>query len=218
MRTPVALTAAFAASVALVLALAGCSGSPEPEPSTAPDCSFTAPGTASDSVQVSGDFDTLPTTTFATPIMSDITERSVVTTGTGAVATSGSQATVNFTLYNATTGAQLFSTIETGQPLPIIVDESQFLPGLVKAVACSAVGSRVVVVVPPGDAYGSDGNAALGVTPADALVFVVDVIDVGPAPTPTAGAPSQSGTDELSPATPAPSANPADPSTPTPAD
>ncbi|RFA20257.1 FKBP-type peptidyl-prolyl cis-trans isomerase [Subtercola boreus] len=187
MRTPAALVAASAASIALVMALAGCSGSPEPAPSASVDCSFTAPGPASDSVSVSGDFDTAPTTTFATPVTSDITERSVVITGTGAVATSGAQATVDFTLYNATTGAQLFSTLDAGgQALPIIVDESQFLPGLVKAVACSAVGSRVVVVVPPGDAYGSDGNAALGVTPADALVFVVDVKDVGPAPTPTA--------------------------------
>ncbi|PPF77898.1 hypothetical protein C5B96_14960 [Subtercola sp. Z020] len=186
MRTPAVLTASAAAGLALVLALAGCSGSSSPAPSASPDCMFTAPGPASDSVQVSGDFDTAPTTTFIPPLSTDITERSVVISGTGTVATSGSQATVDFTLYNANTGAQLFSTLDAGgQPLPIIVDESQFLPGLVKAVACAAVGSRVVVVVPPGDAYGSDGNAALGVAPADVLVFVADVTDVGPAPAPT---------------------------------
>lgn len=187
MRTPALLTAATAAALALVLALAGCSGDAAPTPSASPDCMFTAPGPASDAVSVSGDFDKAPTTTFIPPVASDITERSVVISGTGAVATSGSQATVDFTLYNANTGAQLFSTLDAGgQPLPIIVDESQFLPGLVKAVACAAVGSRVVVVVPPGDAYGSDGNPALGVAPADVLVFVVDVTEVGPAPESTA--------------------------------
>ena len=202
MRTPALLTAASAAAIALMLTLSGCTGSATPAPSASPDCMFTAPGTASDAVSVSGDFDKAPTTTFVPPLASDITERSAIISGTGTVATSGSQATVDFTLYNANTGAQLFSTLdEGGQPLPIIVDESQFLPGLVKAVACSAVGSRVVVVVPPGDAYGSEGNAALGVAPADVLVFVVDVTDVQAAPpatdapatdAPASGAPGSS--------------------------
>ena len=177
------------AAATLLLSLAGCSGQPSPTPSASAPCTLTAPGPASDSVKVSGDFDTHPTTTFTAPLTADITERTVLTTGTGAVASNGSQATVDFTLYNGTTGAELFTTLKTGgAPIPLIVDESQFLPGLVKAVSCSPVGSRVVAVVPPGDAYGANGNSNLGVGATDTLVFVVDVKDVGPAPTPTAAA------------------------------
>ncbi|GGF25372.1 FKBP-type peptidyl-prolyl cis-trans isomerase [Subtercola lobariae] len=177
------------AAAALLLALAGCSGSAAPSPSASAPCSLTAPGTASDSVKVTGDFDTHPTTTFTAPMSVDITERTVLTTGTGAVASTGSQATIDFTLYNGTTGAELFTTLKTGgSPIPVTVDESQFLPGLVKAVSCAPVGSRVVAVVPPGDAYGSAGNSNLNVGPTDTLVFVVDVKDVGPAPTSTAPA------------------------------
>ncbi|CAN5370131.1 hypothetical protein BH09ACT6_BH09ACT6_02180 [soil metagenome] len=177
----------FAAAAAVALTLAGCSGGASSTPSASPvACSLTAPGTASDSVKVTGDFDTHPSTTFTSPLTSDITERTVLTTGTGAVAGTGMQATVDFTLYNATSGAELFTTLKDGgSPLPLIVDESQFLPGLVKAVSCSTVGSRVVGVVPPGDAYGSKGNTSLGVAAGDSLVFVVDVKDVAAAPTAT---------------------------------
>ncbi|UFS60071.1 FKBP-type peptidyl-prolyl cis-trans isomerase [Subtercola endophyticus] len=179
----------IAASTVLLGALAGCSGSPAPSPSASAPCSLTAPGPASDAVKVSGDFDTHPTTTFTAPITTDITERTVVITGTGPVASNDSQATIDFTLYNGTTGAELYTTLKTGGvPIPVTVDESQFLPGLVKAVSCSPVGSRVVAVVPPGDAYGANGNASLGVAATDTLVFVVDVKDDGPVPSATPSA------------------------------
>ncbi|GAA0996095.1 FKBP-type peptidyl-prolyl cis-trans isomerase [Subtercola frigoramans] len=176
----------IAAAAAVALTLAACSGSPATPSASPVACALTAPGTASDSVKVSGDFDTHPTTTFTSPLTSDITERTVLTEGTGAKAGTDMQATIDFTLYNATSGAELFTTIKDGgQPLPVIVNESQFLPGLVKAVSCSTVGSRVVAVVPPGDAYGSTGNSSLGVAAGDSLVFVVDVKDVTAAPSAT---------------------------------
>ncbi|MEF2978194.1 FKBP-type peptidyl-prolyl cis-trans isomerase [Subtercola sp. YIM 133946] len=183
MRTFGKAVTAVGAATAVLLALAGCSGSPAASPTPSAPCNLTAPGTASDSVTVTGEFDTHPTTTFTAPISTDITERTVLTEGTGTVASTGSQATIDFTLYNGTTGAELFSTFTSGSPIPVTVDESQFLPGLVKAVSCSPVGSRVVAVVPPGDAYGAAGNANLKVAATDNLVFVVDVKDVGAAST-----------------------------------
>ncbi|MEA9985168.1 FKBP-type peptidyl-prolyl cis-trans isomerase [Subtercola sp. RTI3] len=189
MRTIATFSVTAAAAVAALLVLAGCSGSSAPTPAPTVACSLTAPGAASAAVTVTGEPDQHPTATFTAPLTTDITERTVLTTGSGAVAGTGMVATVDFTLFNATSGAELFTTLkEGGAPLPITVDESQFLPGLVKAVSCSTVGSRVVAVVPPGDAYGAAGNTDLGVGATDSLVFVVDVKSVAPAPTATPSA------------------------------
>ena len=182
--------ALLAAAAAVALALAGCSSSSGASTATpaASGCTLTAPGTNSAAVSVTGDLDTLPVTTFTAPMTATTTERTVLINGTGDQVTDGSVATLDFTLYNGTTGAQLFTTTdpEVGSQA-ITVDTSQFLPGIVKAVDCATVGSRIVAVVPPADAWGTDGNSTLGVAATDTVVFVIDVKAVAaPTATPTA--------------------------------
>ena len=43
--------------------------------------------------------------------------------------------------------------------------------------AGQTVGSRVMLVIPPKDGYGSNGASQAGITGTDTLVFVVDIID-----------------------------------------
>ncbi|TQL53098.1 FKBP-type peptidyl-prolyl cis-trans isomerase [Subtercola boreus] len=179
----------IAAAAAVALTLAGCASSAAPsssETSTAAACTPTAPGTNSAAVTATGDLDTLPTTTFTTPLAATATERTVTTVGTGAEVTDGSLATIDFTLYNGTSGKQLFTTTdaEVGAQ-QVTVDQTQFLPGIVKAVECSTVGSRIVAVVPPADAWSEAGNSTLGVAATDTVVFVIDVKDVTEAPAAT---------------------------------
>jgi peptidylprolyl isomerase len=38
------------------------------------------------------------------------------------------------------------------------------------------VGSRVLLVVPPADGYGSAGQSQVGINGTDTLVFVVDIL------------------------------------------
>lgn len=52
----------------------------------------------------------------------------------------------------------------------------RLLPGLATALKNTKEGSRVLAVVPPRYAYGSQGNSQGGVTGTDTLVFVIDVI------------------------------------------
>jgi FKBP-type peptidyl-prolyl cis-trans isomerase len=52
------------------------------------------------------------------------------------------------------------------------------LPGVRKAMTGRKSGSRVLVIVPPADAWGSAGNPGAGVTGSDTLVFVIDVTGV----------------------------------------
>lgn len=50
------------------------------------------------------------------------------------------------------------------------------VPGFVKGLTGHPVGSRVLVVMPPADGYGKQGNPQAGIKGTDTLVFVVDIL------------------------------------------
>jgi peptidylprolyl isomerase len=52
---------------------------------------------------------------------------------------------------------------------------SGLLPGMVKGLEGQTVGSRVLLVIPPGDGY-PDGNATPSIKPGETLVMVVDLL------------------------------------------
>jgi len=52
----------------------------------------------------------------------------------------------------------------------------QLLPGLEKALIGQKMGSRVLAVIPPKDAFGKTGNPQAGIKGTDTLVFVVDIL------------------------------------------
>lgn len=64
------------------------------------------------------------------------------------------------------------------RPRVFPVGRGAMLTALDRAVQGQRAGSRVLVVAPPAAAYGASGNAELGVSGKDTLVFVVDVIRV----------------------------------------
>ena len=53
---------------------------------------------------------------------------------------------------------------------------AQLLPGLEKALIGQKMGSRVLAVIPPKEAFGTCGNPQAGIKGTDTLVFVVDLI------------------------------------------
>jgi peptidylprolyl isomerase len=50
------------------------------------------------------------------------------------------------------------------------------LPGLESALVGQPVGSRVLAVIPPKDAFGATGNSQIGVGANDTVVFVIDML------------------------------------------
>lgn len=50
------------------------------------------------------------------------------------------------------------------------------LPGFVKGLVGKPVGSRVLLVLPPAEGYGAQGQPAAGIKGTDTLVFVVDIL------------------------------------------
>jgi peptidylprolyl isomerase len=133
-------------------------------------------------VEVSGDFGVKPDVTIDFPTSAETTERTVVIEGDGATALAGDIVNVNFSLFNGETGVELPGTEygDDATPTSFPIDEAQFLPGIVKTLECSQVGSRVVGVIPPEDSFGDAGSAQLGVAPGEDIVFVVDVISIEP--------------------------------------
>lgn len=179
------LLASAIAVPALVLTLAACA----PDPGTdEPDVAGTdtpvacAPsGPISEAIEVSGDFDTEPTVDFNAPVSVSATQRTVVTEGDGTELQDGALAQIHFTVYNGDTGDNLDSTgYDPAQLFQASVDEAALLPGLVKTLRCATVGSRIVGVIPPVDAFGDTGNEQLGVEAGQTIVFIVDVVDVLP--------------------------------------
>jgi peptidylprolyl isomerase len=166
----------------VALTLVACS-----TPGGEESCVPTASGSHASAVKVSGSADAEPTVTLPPAFDASDTERLAVTEGDGATAEDGLVATVNYVVYNASTGDRIEATNYSSEgATPFLIDESQSFPGIYKALHCSSVGDRIVAVVPPVDLFGSqglpnqDGSYAIG--PTDTVVFVFDVKAVGPKP------------------------------------
>ena len=101
--------------------------------------------------------------------------------GKGAVVKKGQSALLHYSGYLWSDGTKFDSSWEgdngdIGQPMAAVIDDSQFIPGFVKAVVGAKVGSQVIAVIPADLAYGATGNGSI---PGNAtLVFVIDVLGV----------------------------------------
>ena len=169
-------------SAALLAALTACSSdAPEPSSTNASDVCSATSGSASDAVDVGGDVGATPSVTFEGGLAPERTERSTVVEGDGDEVEPGSTVEVAYVLYNAENEQLLASAGFDGAPTEVFsADTELYLPGLAKTIGCASVGSRVVSVIPPVDAFGESGNQTLGVGAGESLVVVMDVQGVVP--------------------------------------
>jgi peptidylprolyl isomerase len=170
------IVAATALLAAVAATLTGCTA-----PNTSVNgCTPVKSGAVSQAVSVSSNYGKTPTVKIKSPVAKvTTTQRTVIKTGTGKVATKGTRLTTEFALYNGTTGKELDSTGFDGKTVPFTVDQDKFLSGIVKTLQCTRAGSRVVGVIPPSQAFGTAGSTGVG--PKDEVVFIVDVVGVKPA-------------------------------------
>jgi FKBP-type peptidyl-prolyl cis-trans isomerase len=77
------------------------------------------------------------------------------------------------------TGKVFDSSWSRGAPFGFQIDASpaQIIPAWDTGLLGVPVGSRVMLVVPPKDGYGSSGESQAGIKGTDTLVFVVDILD-----------------------------------------
>jgi peptidylprolyl isomerase len=131
----------------------------------------------------------LPTVTSANPPQitipksgkqpSNLTVKTLIQ-GTGPAVASGQQVVVQYVGVDWRTG-KIFDSSETdGDPYGFVVGLSPAEGGVISGWSSGLrgvkVGSRVMLVIPPKDGYGSKGNSQAGIEGTDDLVFVVDVL------------------------------------------
>ena len=171
MRKSVALIA----SVTLIAALSACSAGGSASANCAPRAES---GSASQALNITGGFGTSPTVVFPSPLKTSTTEREILTEGTGDIVTLGQTVTIEYSLYDGATGDVLlesqFDRTATG-PVPLL---DTTLPGIVKALECLPVGTRVAAAIAPSDAYAAAGYPQAGIGPDTTLVLVADIIGV----------------------------------------
>jgi FKBP-type peptidyl-prolyl cis-trans isomerase len=95
--------------------------------------------------------------------------------GTGTKLTKAQSLIGDFAVYDwrGKTHKLIGSSYSTGLPT---LFSGPPLPGLEKALIGQKLGSRVLAVLPPADAFSRNGDPAIGVGPTDTVVFVVDLL------------------------------------------
>ena len=96
--------------------------------------------------------------------------------GTGPVVKKGQDIAVQYTGVLWRTGRVFDSSWSSRAPLATAIGEGQVIRGWDAGLVGQTVGSRVLLVIPSADAYGSAGEPQVGITGTDTLVFVVDIL------------------------------------------
>jgi len=99
--------------------------------------------------------------------------------GSGPKVAKGQYVIAQYTGYIWRTKKVFDSSWSSGSPFGFVIgaNPEQVISGWDTGLTGQTVGSRVMLVIPPKDAYGSTGASQAGITSTDTLVFVVDIID-----------------------------------------
>jgi FKBP-type peptidyl-prolyl cis-trans isomerase len=165
-----AITSLLAAGV-----IAGCGSSSSSSAAAGSSSSASTSADTYTSVTAAGAFGKAPTVTIPAKAGSGALYTKTLIQGSGPKLTSTQSLLGNFVLYDwsGTTHKLIGSTYTDKVPT---LFTGSLLPGLEKALEGQQVGSRVLAVIPPADAFGTAGNSQIGVGPKDTVVFVIDMV------------------------------------------
>lgn len=158
-----------AAAVAVVLsagALSACGDGKSDSKSTALDQTTVSGGSATEAPKV----EVKPK-----PLKVTETQTRVIKAGDGPVVKNDQIVGLNFVLLNGKDGSQLETNFGK-QTMGLNLGDQNLLPGIKKGVANQKVGSRILVAMPPKDAFGEQGNANMKIAKDDTVLFLFDVV------------------------------------------
>lgn len=108
----------------------------------------------------------------------DTTRREVLITGDGEETRDGDWLIMQYTGWTWDGGQQFDSSWDRGEPFGFVLGDGEVINGWDEQLEGVTVGSQLMLVITPEDAYGEDPEAAeLG---GQTLIFVVDVLDAAP--------------------------------------
>jgi FKBP-type peptidyl-prolyl cis-trans isomerase len=187
------ILAAIAAPVLTVTMLAACSSSSPSSAAGSSTSTGSGGGTvgASNDVTVTGEYGKAPSVSIpATAAGSALTVKTLVQ-GSGPEVTSSAAFVANYVFYTWDGGShKLLENTWTSSPQLM---DGTLLPGLTTALDGKKVGSRILAVLPPSQAYGAQGDSQEGISASDTLVFVVDLLGVFGSKESVPGAQTQAG-------------------------
>jgi peptidylprolyl isomerase len=156
------------------LAVAGCGSSSATSSKAASSSASAGSADTYKSVTVTGAFGKAPKVTIPKATgTGDLLAKTLIQ-GSGAKLTTADGLIGNYVAYDwsGKTNKLLGSSYTTGTPSLFV---GQLLPGLETALIGKQLGSRVLAVIPPKDAFGTSGNSQEGIGAKDTLVFVIDL-------------------------------------------
>ncbi len=167
----------LAAALGLTLTGCGTSESGSSSASSSSGSSSVADASALDKAKVSGgEAEVAPAVTLGTkPLSVGETTTKVLKEGTGTASTTKDVVLVKYVLLNGTDGA-LINDNYAADPVGFLMSDGELIAGLRTALTGVKPGSRLLVAMPPKDAFGAQGNADIKVAPTDTVVFLFDVI------------------------------------------
>lgn len=159
-----------AAVAAAALALTAC-GSDEPSTTSTKNS-----GLDKVTVADAADADTTPKVEFkADSVQVDATEPRVIKAGDGVQLDGSELLSFDYAIFSAKTAKELDSNY-AGEPVGLDLADESVLPGLVAGLKGQKVGSRVLIAIPPKDAFGEAGHPQMGVEGDESLLFLVDIL------------------------------------------
>jgi FKBP-type peptidyl-prolyl cis-trans isomerase len=123
----------------------------------------------------SGAFGAKPTITFPNSLPSATLQKQLLTTGTGPVVKAGDLLVANYLEQiwrGKVTDNSYDHHVAAGFPIGI----GKVIKAWDSALVGLHAGSRTLLVVPPDQGYGAQGNTQIGIKGTDTLVFVIDVV------------------------------------------
>ena len=98
--------------------------------------------------------------------------------GSGPKVAKGDSVAVQYVGVIWRTGQTFSSSWQNAAPFGFVIDStpSQVINGWDIGLTGQSVGSRVMLVIPPADGYGSQGSPQAGIKGTDTLVFIVDIL------------------------------------------
>lgn len=203
-------TAPMLAAVPLAMILAACGSSSSGATTT------TASASVGDLPAVVGAFGTLPTVK-ATGAAPTQLKSAVISQGSGPAVVKGDLLVMNYLGQTWAENKKFDASFDRKEPAAFPIGTGQVIPGFDKGLVGKKIGSRVELVIPPADGYGTAGQPDAGIKATDTLIFVVDLLGAhgakqsakGVAVAAVAGLPTVTGADGAKPkitlpSTPAP--------------